>query len=290
MAWLVDLPTQVRRILAQRSGGTGNDRGWADGTVLLCRVRQAEDIYVGQAVRMTVPRMIRLQDDADADDTFGIVAGIPRADGTAETRPGAGPATQNEYVLVMIAGVCPVLLDEDVETGEYAFPTDTDGAVRGETDPDTGAFGRFVGMGSAGGYASVKVGGGGGAAAPDFVTADAEFLFITPTNGLESPPLHVPGPGTITGWSLLGDAVGSAVVDVWKNTRSAYIAGTPPDVGDTITASAKPTMTSALGATSTSLTGWDTALATDDVLVANVDSVSGLGRLALVLHVERTLS
>ena len=58
-------------------------------------------------------------------------------------------------------------------------------------------------------------------------------------------------------------------------------------MADTITASAKPTVSAANKATSTTLTGWTTSLSAGDVLIANVDSTSGLGRARLYLHVRR---
>ena len=38
MGWYVDLPTQVRRILPRRSGGTGNQWGWATDMVVAAAV------------------------------------------------------------------------------------------------------------------------------------------------------------------------------------------------------------------------------------------------------------
>lgn len=97
--------------------------------------------------------------------------------------------------------------------------------------------------------------------------------------------LSVPFACTITGWTLLStDASatsGSIVIDLWKDTYANY----PPAVGDTITASAKPTLSSANKNADTTLTGWTTSLSAGDVLGFNVDSATTVTRVALSLTV-----
>ena len=114
--------------------------------------------------------------------------------------------------------------------------------------------------------------------------AELEFDVASPSGGLATPPLRVPFDCAIVGWTILCDASGSIVFDVWKDSYANY----PPTVADTIAASAKPTVSAATKATSTTLTGWTTALSAGDVLIANVDSVSGIGRARLYLHLRRT--
>lgn len=89
---------------------------------------------------------------------------------------------------------------------------------------------------------------------------------------------------TIVAWTLLGDQSGSIVVDIWKDTYANY----PPVIGDVITASAKPTITTAVKNTSTTLTGWTTSIAAGDTLRFNVNSVTTLTRVTLILKVTRT--
>jgi hypothetical protein len=95
-----------------------------------------------------------------------------------------------------------------------------------------------------------------------------------------------PVAGTITKVRLLSsDAAvtsGSIVVDVWKDTYANY----PPTVADTITASAKPTITTATKSEDSTLTGWTTSVAAGDVFGFNVDSVTSLKRVTLELTVE----
>ena len=91
----------------------------------------------------------------------------------------------------------------------------------------------------------------------------------------------VPFAGTITGWRILADQVGSIVVDVW----SAPFGGSPPSIADTITGSEKPTLSSDWANEDASLTTWDTAVVAGDVIAFNVDSASTVRRVTLTLTV-----
>jgi hypothetical protein len=98
--------------------------------------------------------------------------------------------------------------------------------------------------------------------------------------------VEVPFAGTITAATLLStDAAvtsGSIVIDVWKDTYANY----PPVVGDSITASAKPTLSSAIKSRDATLTGWTTAIAAGDILGFSVSSVTTLTRVTLSLTVQ----
>lgn len=96
--------------------------------------------------------------------------------------------------------------------------------------------------------------------------------------------VEIPFAGTITGWRLGADAAGSIVLDLWKDTYTNY----PPTVADTITAAAKPTLSSAIKATSGALTGWTTAVAAGDWLRVHVDSAATVRRVVLSLSLLRT--
>lgn len=91
--------------------------------------------------------------------------------------------------------------------------------------------------------------------------------------------LYIPDAFTITGVALLADQSGSIVVDLWVDTYANY----PPTVADTITASAKPTLSSATKYKDTTLTGWTTSVAADRSLRINVDSASTVTRVVLAL-------
>lgn len=91
-------------------------------------------------------------------------------------------------------------------------------------------------------------------------------------------------PCTIEQWTILPDQSGSIVIDIWKDTYGNF----PPVVGDSITASAKPTLTSATKAQSGILTGWTTSIVAGDTLRFNVDSITTVTRVTLALRLRRT--
>lgn len=91
--------------------------------------------------------------------------------------------------------------------------------------------------------------------------------------------LYVPYDMTINGWRIMADQSGSCVIDVWNAPFASY----PPTVADTITASAKPTLSAAAVASSTTLTGWTTAITAGDVLGFNVDSNATCKQVTFIL-------
>lgn len=97
----------------------------------------------------------------------------------------------------------------------------------------------------------------------------------------------VPLTGTITEATLLStDASATAcsvVFDVWVDTYANY----PPTVADTITASAKPTLSSANKSQDTTLTGWTTSTTEGRIVGWNVDSVTSCTRVTLVLTITQ---
>lgn len=90
--------------------------------------------------------------------------------------------------------------------------------------------------------------------------------------------------GYFDSWRLQADQSGSIVIDVWKDTY----ANLPPTVADTITASAKPTLSTALKNEDITLTGWTRAFARGDWLRFNVDSITTVTRVTLSLRGIRT--
>lgn len=95
----------------------------------------------------------------------------------------------------------------------------------------------------------------------------------------------VPWAGQITQVTLLSIdpdvTVGSIVVDIWKDTYANY----PPTAADSICASAKPTLSSAIKYQDVVLTGWTKTIAPGDVLGFNVDSVSTVKHVLVELRV-----
>jgi len=98
------------------------------------------------------------------------------------------------------------------------------------------------------------------------------------TTGIKA-DLYIPAARTLTAVTMLADQSGSIVVDIWKDTYANY----PPTVADTITAAAKPTISSATKSQDNTLTGWTTAVSAGDTLRFNVDSATSITRLALIL-------
>ena len=114
------------------------------------------------------------------------------------------------------------------------------------------------------------------------ILGDGTNVISTGVQGFISCPVA----GTITKVRLLSsDAAvtsGSIVVDIWKDTYANY----PPVVGDSITASAKPTITTATKSEDSTLTGWTTSVSAGDVFGFNVDSVTSLKRVTVELTID----
>ncbi len=99
--------------------------------------------------------------------------------------------------------------------------------------------------------------------------------------------LYVEYACTILQWTLLakpvtGQSSGSAVIDLWKDSYANF----DPTIADTITASAKPTISSAIKGQSSTLTGWTITIPAGSVIRVNVDSCSNLRRLSISLKVQ----
>jgi len=113
---------------------------------------------------------------------------------------------------------------------------------------------------------------------------DKIITFALPAVADSKAWVKVPWDCTITDWTVTADASGDCVLDLWKDSYANF----PPLVADTITASAKPTLSTAQKATSATLTGWTTSLTAGDYLLCNVDSASTATIIYLTLSVTRT--
>lgn len=96
--------------------------------------------------------------------------------------------------------------------------------------------------------------------------------------------VEVPFAARITAVRLVADQSTNTVVDIWRDSYANLL----PTVADSICAAAKPTLSAALKAQDTTLTGWTTAVAAGDWLRFNIDSNSAATRLTLSLTMERT--
>lgn len=118
------------------------------------------------------------------------------------------------------------------------------------------------------------------------VTSAIQVLFVA--GGFALTPglklfVEVPFDCTIYEVVMLGDAAGSAVVDIWRDTYANH----PPTNADSITSSSPPTISSATKSVDSVLTGWSTSLNEGDVLAFNVDSCVTITRLTVSVKVRR---
>lgn len=89
---------------------------------------------------------------------------------------------------------------------------------------------------------------------------------------------------TIEGHTVLADATGSIVIDLWVDTYANY----PPTVADSICASALPMLSAAQKAQDTTLTGWTTAITRGKILKAHVNSAGTVKAVTLTLDIIKT--
>ncbi|HWR49934.1 MAG TPA: hypothetical protein VN428_02435 [Bryobacteraceae bacterium] len=91
--------------------------------------------------------------------------------------------------------------------------------------------------------------------------------------------LTVPYACTIAAWTIAVDA-GTATVDVWKVATGTAI----PTAANTITASATPAIASGTALRSTTLTGWTTAVAANDIVAFSLTAASGVSFLNITVE------
>ena len=101
------------------------------------------------------------------------------------------------------------------------------------------------------------------------------------TTGIKG-AIRIPFKCEILSVSLLGDQSGSIVVNIWKDTLANY----PPTVGDKITDTTPPTITTDTDSEDATLTSWTKAIASGDVLMFNVDSVTDIEWASLIIKVK----
>lgn len=220
--------------------------------------------------------------------------------GGSETEPVGGggsgtPGTSTVYAPIDHVHEHGILDPDDVHmhsdsqlhqqhTNEGSAPTVTDdadaGYKRGWTWNDTSTGDVYFLVDSTPG-AAVWVGIGGDRVGVNFVIDGGGSTITTGVKG----DVRIPFAATIESATLLADQSGAIVVDVWKDTYANF----PPVVGDKITASAPPTITaSGVKSEDTTLTGWTTAIAAGDTLRFNVNSVTSIQRVTLILKIRRT--
>ncbi len=102
-------------------------------------------------------------------------------------------------------------------------------------------------------------------------------VFTTGTKGY----IRVPYSGTISKWTLMADTIGNVTVNIYKDTIGNY----PPVVSDTITATTPPSLTATYVRETTSLPSWVTTVTAGDIFAFNVDTVTTMTRVTLVVDV-----
>lgn len=88
---------------------------------------------------------------------------------------------------------------------------------------------------------------------------------------------------TIIGYTLLADAIGGLVVDVWKSAYASF----PPTVANSLTGVTPPTLVAAAAAQDWTLAGWTTIITAGDVLRFNINSAATITKATLALKVMR---
>jgi hypothetical protein len=85
--------------------------------------------------------------------------------------------------------------------------------------------------------------------------------------------------GTIQGWRLVSDQNTNTTLDIWKTNNAI------PTVANTITGTAKPSLSAQQLNGSTGLTGWTVGVTAGDVFILNVDSNSAANYLLIELDI-----
>lgn len=97
-------------------------------------------------------------------------------------------------------------------------------------------------------------------------------------------PILVPFAHTIKRWYLMADISGDLTLDVWRDAYASY----PPTNGDSIVAAANPALSSADHGSDSTLTGWSTTGAANDVYNIEVEAAATITQVTFAMIVERT--
>jgi hypothetical protein len=179
---------------------------------------------------------------------------VKSASGTLSAATGGTDYADNAFKTLSVSGQSDVVADSAADTLTFAAGSNITLTTNAGTDTIT-----IAASGGSGGTLTfgIVVDGQGSA-----VTSGAKGFIRIPVNC------------TITKWTIAStdasSTTGSVVFDLWKDTLANY----PPTVADTITASAKPTLSSAKAAESSTLTSWTTSITAGDFIGFNVDSTS----------------
>lgn len=111
-----------------------------------------------------------------------------------------------------------------------------------------------------------------------FTTDGAGLVLLTGTKGYFTTAFS----GTITGWSITATGSGpTCTIDIWKIGPGTAL----PTVANTITAAAKPALSTGNALRSTNLTGWTTSFSAGDIFGFNLDAVTVATQITFALEV-----
>lgn len=215
----------------------------------------------------------------------------------AELRLLIGKSAQSVSNTVTPAGVQPAPIVVPVDAVESFFVVGMDGEPGESGSPGppgvAGAAGATGADGAAGVAGAVIPGmdGQDGEQGPPGVTAPLPPGAITAVfDGGSAVPaastrarVYIPFACTIIQAVIEANASGSAVVDVWALAGATSV----PAVGNTITASAKPTLSSQQAVSDITLTGWTKSIAAGTWIVFNLDSASTVNQVTCTLIVQK---
>lgn len=113
-----------------------------------------------------------------------------------------------------------------------------------------------------------------------FTTDGATLVIQTGTKGYFTASFT----GRITGWSITATGTNpTCTIDVWKIGAGTAL----PTVANTITAAAKPALSTGNAKRSSNLTGWTVAFAAGDIFGFNVDAVTAATKITFELETTK---
>jgi hypothetical protein len=179
--WLVNLALDVRNLLGQLHGGTGNAYGYGTGVV--------QPFSNGEGATLAIGSVVRLKGSYDDNrvvqstltsqtDVIGVCVGSYTDDDGISFVPVA-PA-DNVQAAVLLSGVVTVRTTGTVTRGQYAYPSGVAGCATSSGTLSAGSFGIFIESSSSGSARLVlsPAGGAGGS-----MTFGTPALTLSTSNG-----------------------------------------------------------------------------------------------------------